>query len=613
MNFERLNNSITLNSGEAPSIYMALCMVESMFKDIEDAVGGDISRADVGDEQLPTKLIWLSRKLLKIWSENADSFERNRSRLDDMMKKLREQEAELELIGDSDGAYARLKEKEATLAAALSEAHEKKEETDRLRVLCEAKAREIAALQDCDVAGAERELERLNAEQQTLSEQYAETSDTLQKVREAVASMREQAKALALSLQNESQTLEDLRSEKAACVQEREEAIKATDALREELAAENETRDRALADRAYYELKLAELKQEIAVCQNETIPPLTQEIEAQTAALETQKAELNGLKKEREEAIYRSAQLNRQIEDAKSAAEIKRSELGKKQEELSLAEQTLAAVKNSIDGETEKLAALQTEADGLRHTRLPELKAMIAENEKENEDLKGTVDGLRERMDELIGQNERLKAEEFDLSKNVDELTQIRAELTASYDAKNEALSELRKNVEALRGKTDRQKEQQYRRQLEEEQEKLLELDRTCSELEQQIAALEAENESRQSRADALKAQKDSVDAANSRIGALIRELAPFGSSELTEQTRELQTRQRFLEETQAGLNKAIGYLAVTLNASDGSYNRPERVGELLQRCGKGLDWLQGELLKCANDVKAAAKTEERI
>ena len=34
MNFERLNNSITLNDGEQPSIYMAMCLIESMFKDM---------------------------------------------------------------------------------------------------------------------------------------------------------------------------------------------------------------------------------------------------------------------------------------------------------------------------------------------------------------------------------------------------------------------------------------------------------------------------------------------------------------------------------------------------------------------------------------------------
>ena len=614
MNFERLNHSITLNSAETPSIYMALCMIESMFKDIEDSVGCDISQADVGDEQLPTKLIWLSRKLLKIYSEKASGFERNRGRLDDMMTKLREQESELELIGDSEGAYARLKEKQASLETALSEAYARRDKTERLRALCEAKEQEIAALKDCDAVNAERELERLNTEKKALSEQYSAMTDAIAKTRNAIQTLKEQSQAGAISLQTETDTLEKIRSEKIACERECEDVSKAIEVLKTELAAKSEARDNALADKAYCELRLAELIQEISVHSNEILPPLKREIDEKTAQLEAQRSELDSLKKEREETIFRAAQLNRQIEDARSASETKRNELGKKHEELDLAENDLASVRAEITKETERLASLQTEADGLRHTRLPELRSMIAENEKENEDLNGTVDGLRERMDMLIVQNDKLKADETELSKNIDELTRIREELTASYDAKSEALSALRKNVEALRGKTDRQKEQQYRRQLEEEQQKLLELDRTCSELEQQLAELQTENESRQNRANALQAQKNNVDASNNRIGALIRELAPCGSSELLQQACELQERQKFLEETQAGVSNAIGYLAASLNAAPEEFScRPEQIGELLQRCGKGLDRLQSELLKCANEVKATVKAEERI
>ena len=613
MNFERLNNSIALNSDEKPSVYMALCMVESMFRDIEDASGTDISLTDAGDEQLPTKLIWLSRKLLKIYSEKAGGFERNRGRLDDMMEKLRGMESELALIGDSEGAYARMQEKESALRSALSKAQERKDETERIRKLCEATEAEIAALQNDGTAEMEQELIRLSSEKDALSARHAETSDALSKAREAVRELKEQSAKDAVSLRIESETLDRMQSEKRTRDREREEAAKAVESLRAELASKNEEHDRAIADKAYYELKLSEVEQEIAACLNEAIPPLQKEIEEQTSRCEAAKAELDGLKKERESVIFRCAQLNRQIEDAETAAEAKRGELQKKQDELDQAAKNLESIEAGISEETEKLSSLQTETDLLRSTKLPELRSLIGENERENEELNSLVAGLTQRKDELIRQNDKLKADEDSLSRSVDELTQTRAELTASYDAKNEALSALRKNVEALRGKNDREKEQQYRRQLEEEQERLTDLGRICAELEQQLSELQAERADRQARADALKAQKECAEEANSRIGTLIRELAPCGSSELAQQVRALQQRRAFLEEIAKGVGKATALLGSVFSAPPEVCGRPDRIAELLQRCDKGLDSLQSELLKCANDVKDSAKSEERV
>ena len=613
MNFERLNNSIALNIEEKPSIYMALCMVESMFRDIEDASGTDISQTDAGDDQLPTKLIWLSRKILKIYSEKASEFERNRGRLDDMMQKLRSMESELALIGDPEGAYARMKEKESELRSVLQKAQERKDESERIRRLCEAMEAEIAAMQNDDTKEMEQELKKLSAEKDALTVKHAETVAALNNTRDSVQELKAQAVKDAASLQTETETLDRIQSEKRARDQKREEVEKAIESLRTELASKAGEHDRVIEDKAYYELKLSELEQEIAVCLEETIPPLKKEIEEQNSRCEAAKAELDGLKREREAVIFRYAQLNRQIEDAAAAAAAKRSELQKKQDELEQASKELESIESSISEKAEKLSSLQSETDLLTHEKLPQLRSLINENEKENEELNSIVSGLMQRNDELIRQNDKLKSDEDALSKNVDMLTQTRAELTASYDAKNEALSALRKNVEALRGKNDREKEQQYRRQLEEERDKLTDLSRICTELEQQLTELQAEREERQAKADALRAQKDSLDEANSRIGILIRELAPCGSSELTQQVRALQQRQAFLEEIRKGLEKATSLLGSTFQTPPEVCSRPDRIGELLQTCDKGLSSLQNELLKCANEIKDFAKSEERV
>ena len=39
MRFEQLERSIRLNAGEKPSLYLAMCMIRSLFRDITAAAG----------------------------------------------------------------------------------------------------------------------------------------------------------------------------------------------------------------------------------------------------------------------------------------------------------------------------------------------------------------------------------------------------------------------------------------------------------------------------------------------------------------------------------------------------------------------------------------------
>ena len=66
MKFDRLTSSIALNAQEEPTVYMAMCMVQSLFQDVESASKKPLSQTKLGDEQLPALLTWLGRQLVKI-------------------------------------------------------------------------------------------------------------------------------------------------------------------------------------------------------------------------------------------------------------------------------------------------------------------------------------------------------------------------------------------------------------------------------------------------------------------------------------------------------------------------------------------------------------------
>ena len=49
MELKKLKNSIALNSNEKPSIYSAICMIETLFKDIKDESGVSIQNNPPGE------------------------------------------------------------------------------------------------------------------------------------------------------------------------------------------------------------------------------------------------------------------------------------------------------------------------------------------------------------------------------------------------------------------------------------------------------------------------------------------------------------------------------------------------------------------------------------
>ena len=62
--FKRLRASLENNAQGEPSIYMALCLMETLVYDIEQESGsGTLDQCPAGDDTLPTKLIWLCRKI----------------------------------------------------------------------------------------------------------------------------------------------------------------------------------------------------------------------------------------------------------------------------------------------------------------------------------------------------------------------------------------------------------------------------------------------------------------------------------------------------------------------------------------------------------------------
>ena len=136
MKFNHLQASISNNANQSPSLYMAFCAVESLFADLEDNCGAELSRCPVGDERLPSKLVWLCRVINEIYSNNDAELQRNRSRLDAAMEKLNETRQELEKSADVYERLENAKAEYAVLEQKLQNSGAAAEEYEKLSEKC---------------------------------------------------------------------------------------------------------------------------------------------------------------------------------------------------------------------------------------------------------------------------------------------------------------------------------------------------------------------------------------------------------------------------------------------------------------------------------------------
>lgn len=526
MKFDRLNSSIVLNAKEEPTIYMALCLIESLFRDIEDATGKELSRAEPGNEQLPTKLIWLGRQLLKIYEENGETMTRNRERLDKMMEKVRQQEKSL---GDA---------------------------AEAARVIGEVRAREV-------------ELERLLSE------------ETRQKDRLQELNTRQQAAAA------ETENLKLTISER-----------------QRDLDEHAHDKDKLIEELAFLEHQYTQLRSEIGSYENDNVAPLRKECEELTRQRDSMQEDLKRLRQSRDEAVLSVARLGQQVTASRQTLEEKQKDLRQKQQDAEAAAAAADRLREQMDVETERLEALQREAADLEQAKLPLLQTLIQEQSRQNQKLADGITEKERRKEELQIETESLKRDDAELSAVLSELQQTHDELVASTETNNEAIQKLRENVEALRGKNDREKIRRYRQQLEEEQAQLTELSRSCEELEQSLTSAHVNTECKKAHLDELRQSKQTEDEASRHISELIRELAPYGDAALQHRVQTLQNQQRLLEESHESLEESVALMQSVLDLPPETLtSNPDGLSESLQQCGKALDKLQKALTRCANHI----------
>lgn len=455
MKFSRLSASIANNADEAPSIYMAICMVESLLDDIEDATGQEISGLPIGDDTLPTKMVWLCQAINQIYEEKGTELIRNRNRLDAAMKELNKVSTELESLSETavrlSAVKIDLKEKQTALARVRAE----REAYETIKEQCRQLQLEADSLQGFDQAAEEAKLRALQAETAKLSEVKSGLDAELAAVLKArdelvgkTAELRSELDQTAALLEQknnalggmEKQRLEARRRERELADQLRE-ATEALSGLQDAVSRlQTETipeRKRQLDDE---EARKASLEQTLASIDLEIGQLLAQNQEL-CSKIERAKEELNAhsgayshLTEDYKQKSEESAALARRLEDLKGKNDAQKYEIYRRQMAEQIAE---------LETMGQECAAMEQELAELGQTAQAKRRRVEELSEK-----KAQAEGVERQISDVLRKLDPIASEDFitKLERNRQRLVtleNVRENLSSTLSDMREILGEM--------------------------------------------------------------------------------------------------------------------------------------------------------------------------
>lgn len=493
MKFSHLRASIENNAEEEPSIYMAICMIESLLEDIEDATGQEVGDWPIGDVTLPTKLVWLCQVINQIYQAKSGELVRNRPRLDAAMKELEKAGAELEKLS---GTAVRLSEANAELKkrqAALARAKGEREEYERVKEECGRLQREAESLRGFDKAAEEAKLRSLRAE----------TADM--------------ARARA-----------GLEAERADVMAAWNEAVEKNAALRSE-------------------------------------------IEQARANVEQKKNALSGLEKQRQDAQTRRSELSDRLHEATAA----------------------------LSGLQDAVSRLETET-------VPERKRQRDDEEARKAGLEQKLASLELETRQLLEKNQELSAEIEKAKEVYNARYSAYSDLTEDCKRKNEEITALEQRLEDLKGITDAQKHEIYKRQIAEQISDLEKAGQECAAMEEELRELDRANEAKKHEAEELNKKKAQAEDRERRIAGILLELEPIASEDFAAKLERNRQRLELLETVRGNLSGTLSEIQEILGIipADDNGVQIERMKGALQGFLNYTDKLQDDLVKYAKSVR---------
>lgn len=606
MKFNRLKASIANNLDQQPSIYMALCLVESLFEDIEDESGRDISECLVGDEGLSSKLVWLCRTINSIYDDKQDELQRNRARLDAAMEKLKKTEGQLADFAASAVQLAALQREHSSWEQKLLAAQENKRQCELLTQQCESARRQLEQLQDFDPAVANAHLSELTdritklerskvsvcAQAQDLAQQAQVLQQQIQSQEADIAAYQQQIQSLDTQLAQKKRSAAQMQ-DNLASLQEEQTAVSAQ--LAQSRAQQEESA-----------CKVAALQRDLDACRNQQLAPVLQQITLLKQELAQSEENRLAVNNEHEQLANQRSELILNIAITKEANEAERENLKSAQEKLERLKNDKLDLEKQRNAIAQTLSALQEEVEQLTGQKIPEFEKLVDQETQRKETLLQQIASSEEAYTQLCADIQSLEAKLPELEVNLSREKEVYDSLTANYTASTTELKSLERQVSELRDKNDAEKLAIYRKQLEDNLRELENIRTDCQNIQLENVRLVKELEAGQNERFRLLELKQKHETGSEATAKQLRELEFAGTPEYINEVTAISQRLELLEMVRSKLAASVSKIRKILGQVpfEGEVSLEDQLSDTLHELSARADDLRRSLLECADNLK---------
>lgn len=606
MKFNRLKASIANNLDQQPSIYMALCLVESLFEDIEDESGRDISECLMGDEGLSSKLVWLCRTINSIYDDKQDELQRNRARLDAAMEKLKKTEGQLADFAASAMQLAALQREHSSWEQKLLAAQENKRQCELLTQQCESARRQLEQLQDFDPAVA-------NAHLTELTDRIAKLERNKVSVCAQTQELAQQAQVLQQQIQSQEADIaayqQQIQSLDTQLTQKKRSAAQMQDnlaSLQEEQTAVSAQLAQSRAQQEECACKVAALQRDLDACRNQQLAPVLQQITLLKQELAQSEESRLAVNKEHEQLANQRSELILNIAITKEANEAERENLKSAQEKLERLQNDKLDLEKQRNTIAQTLSALQEEVEQLTGQKIPEFEKLVEQETQRKEALLQQIAGSEETYTQLCADIQSLEAKLPELEVSLSREKEVYDSLTANYTASTTELKSLERQVSELRDKNDTEKLAIYRKQLEDNLRELENIRTDCQNIQLENVRLVKELEAGQNERFRLLELKQKHETGSEATAKQLRELEFAGTPEYISEVTAISQRLELLEMVRSKLAASISKIRKILGQVpfEGEVSLEDQLSDTLHELSARADDLRRSLLECADNLK---------
>lgn len=597
MDFKRIRNSLDINSKENPSIFMALCLMETLLADFQEETGKDISELDIGDETLSLKLTLIYRNLKKIYDNNKDSFTRGVSRLEKMISEADDIEQELNSISVEVEKLSALKKAAEEKRAAYELAKKQKLEydslTEEIRVI-ESRIREYEGCNPENLKGQMQtkasELEALEGDMSNLVAQIDDCNSKISSLTEGKNKKEIELQMLSEELSLLSKSNEDITNEIELYPERKRKLLEDTALKKNQLHDLQEELDE------YYSRESMPLESEIQV--------INERISKARAEAELKGDDIKKLEEQYKQLVINIDSKNKEIAKLSGECESRSALFAAKSNEFQAIQNTWFEVNANYKNLIKTMDERILEIEDYSSNKIPEAQKSIDENTATRDALIKKLSALYEEKDSLAENVVKIEENIKPLETEVERLTDLKSALTADYGNKSNQIKKLEAELEELTGKTDVEKLNNYEIQLKKNIDNLNNVEIECTRLEEEIEECKASIEGAMLRKKQAEEQKKKLDDSMADLQALNDSLAAYDTPEFRRELENVNRRLMLLKGCERKLMSTINLISKHTGVQVENLSRINQLNQNISSLSSLVNKHNEELLECSKLIK---------